>query len=460
MKKVCVIGAGPSGMAFLSNVLREQEETSTEAPPEIEIQCFEKQKDLGGMWNFTYRTGIDEFGEPVHGGMFHDMWINVPKEVMEVSGYPFDEHFGRETPSYLTRPSILDYLKGAWGRPAVRRFIKFGRVVKSVVFDSSIDMFKVVVRDLETDVTLPEETFSHVVVATGMFGTPNNPAFDGFDAFPGRILHSHDIREFASFANRVVLVIGIRFSGEDVVLQCLKFGAKKVVLSHRSGQPYPWPERVAVHPILERVEGSRCVFKDGTEETDVDTIILCTGYVHHYPFMQEDLSLKSSPRPWIPNLYKAIVWTPEDREDVTDVNDDTPGRLMYLGTPYLVNIVQCIGLQAKWAAEVMLGKKTIPKRSQRIEDMRKMGQMAGEIKDIESWLLFEEQYAVEMGGDLRTWEKFSAMVRLIWGHKTASTASLLAYRDQCVESAHTGRKGLPSRKPFMENFDEAGQEIL
>jgi hypothetical protein len=41
---------------------------------------------------------------------------------------------------------------------------------------------------------------------------------------------------------------------------------------------------------------------------------------------------------------------------------------------------QCIGLQAKWAAEVMLGKKTIPKRSQRIEDMRKMGQMAGEIK--------------------------------------------------------------------------------
>ena len=31
--------------------------------------CYEKQDNWGGLWNYTWRTGLDEFGEPVHGSM-------------------------------------------------------------------------------------------------------------------------------------------------------------------------------------------------------------------------------------------------------------------------------------------------------------------------------------------------------------------------------------------------------
>lgn len=60
-KRVAVIGAGPSGTAVL-RAFQSAAEKGEEIP---EIVCFEKQSDWGGLWNYTWRTGIDEFGEPV-----------------------------------------------------------------------------------------------------------------------------------------------------------------------------------------------------------------------------------------------------------------------------------------------------------------------------------------------------------------------------------------------------------
>jgi trimethylamine monooxygenase len=63
VKKVCIIGAGPSGMSMLYWLNQLD-------PQKVEIQpvCYEKQSNWGGLWNFDWRTGIDgETGEPVHG---------------------------------------------------------------------------------------------------------------------------------------------------------------------------------------------------------------------------------------------------------------------------------------------------------------------------------------------------------------------------------------------------------
>ena len=35
-----------------------------------EIVCYEKAADWGGLWNYTWRTGMDQHGEPVHGSMY------------------------------------------------------------------------------------------------------------------------------------------------------------------------------------------------------------------------------------------------------------------------------------------------------------------------------------------------------------------------------------------------------
>lgn len=48
-----------------------------------EIVCYEKQNAIGGMWNYTWHTGLDRNGEPVHGSMYRYLWSNGPKESLE-----------------------------------------------------------------------------------------------------------------------------------------------------------------------------------------------------------------------------------------------------------------------------------------------------------------------------------------------------------------------------------------
>ena len=52
-KRVCVIGAGPSGMSALYH-FKQLEMKGQEIP---EIVCFEKQSDWGGLWKYSWRTG-------------------------------------------------------------------------------------------------------------------------------------------------------------------------------------------------------------------------------------------------------------------------------------------------------------------------------------------------------------------------------------------------------------------
>ena len=51
--KVCIIGAGPSGCSALFQ-FKQYEKKGQKVP---KIKCFEKQDDIGGLWNFTWRTG-------------------------------------------------------------------------------------------------------------------------------------------------------------------------------------------------------------------------------------------------------------------------------------------------------------------------------------------------------------------------------------------------------------------
>ena len=74
-RRVALIGAGPCGLSALQAFAAAK--TSGEIIPEI--VCFEKQSDWGGMWNYTWRTGLDEHGEPVHSSMYKRLMINAPK---------------------------------------------------------------------------------------------------------------------------------------------------------------------------------------------------------------------------------------------------------------------------------------------------------------------------------------------------------------------------------------------
>ena len=53
-KRICVIGAGPSGMSILYHI-EKMKKQGREVP---EIVCFEKQSNWGGLWNYSWRTGM------------------------------------------------------------------------------------------------------------------------------------------------------------------------------------------------------------------------------------------------------------------------------------------------------------------------------------------------------------------------------------------------------------------
>ena len=78
-KRIAIIGAGPSGLAQL-RAFAAAKRKGADIP---EVVCFEKQSDWGGLWNYTWRTGVDEYGNQCHGSMYRYLWSNGPKEGLE-----------------------------------------------------------------------------------------------------------------------------------------------------------------------------------------------------------------------------------------------------------------------------------------------------------------------------------------------------------------------------------------
>lgn len=70
---------------------------------------------------------------------------------------------------------------------------------------------------------------------------------------------------------------------------------------------YNWPEGFVTKPLLTKVEGKMCTFKDGSTK-EVDAIIMCTGYKKHFPFLEKELQLESANKLWIDNCYKGIIF--------------------------------------------------------------------------------------------------------------------------------------------------------
>lgn len=55
--RLCLIGAGPSGMSFLYNL----EVARKEGKDVPDVICFDRQSNWGGLWNYTWRTGESTF---------------------------------------------------------------------------------------------------------------------------------------------------------------------------------------------------------------------------------------------------------------------------------------------------------------------------------------------------------------------------------------------------------------
>jgi len=210
MTRVAIIGAGPCGLSQL-RAFQSAADKGIEIP---EIVCFERQSDWGGLWNYTWRAGTDEHGEPAHSSMYRYLWSNGPKECLEFGDYTFEEHFGKPIPSFPPREPLRDYILGRANKSNVRDWVRFNHAVRDVQFNDATGKFSLRATNL-VDNADSEELFDYVVVATGHFSVPNIPQIEGIDTFPGRVIHGHDFRDAVEFAGQQVLVVGASYSAEE-----------------------------------------------------------------------------------------------------------------------------------------------------------------------------------------------------------------------------------------------------
>ncbi|MDE2239413.1 MAG: NAD(P)/FAD-dependent oxidoreductase [Rhodospirillales bacterium] len=441
--RVAIIGAGPSGLAQL-RAFEAAEKQGLELP---EIVCFEKQADWGGIWNYTWRTGLDEYGEPVHGSMYRYLWSNGPKEALEFADYSFEEHFGRPIPSYPPRAVLWDYIVGRVTKGNLRRFIRFRSPVRDVVYDEDNDKFTVTVRDLVND-HLYSEVFDYIVVASGHFSTPNVPEFPGLEKFPGRVLHAHDFRDAAEFAGKNVLCVGSSYSSEDIGTQCYKYGAKEITFSYRTRpMGFAFPAAFSEVPLLMKLEGKTAHFKDGTAK-EVDAVILCTGYQHHFPFLPDDMRLKTNNRLWPLGLYKGVVW------------EKNP-KLLYLGMQDQYYTFNMFDAQAWYARDVILGKAVLPPLEDMQADSKAYREREQSTANASEDIDFQCAYIRDLLG-LSDYPDFKPEVMAEqfkeWKHHKEE--DVLTYRHHSFPSVITGNMAPPLHTPWMDQKDDSLDSFL
>lgn len=440
-KRIAIIGAGPSGLAQL----RAFQSAAAQGAEIPEIVCYEKQSDWGGLWNYTWRTGLDQYGEPVHGSMYRYLWSNGPKEGLEFADYSFEEHFGKQIASYPPRAVLFDYIEGRVKKADVRDWIKFNHAVKDVSFDDG--HFHVTVKDLPND-SVSTETFDHVIVCSGHFSTPNVPHFDGFDKFPGRVLHAHDFRDAVEFKDMDVLIIGTSYSAEDIGSQCWKYGAKSITVSHRTAaMGFDWPDNWAEVPLLTHMDGKTAHFKDGTSR-EVDAIILCTGYQHHFPFMEEKLRLRTANRLATADLYKGVAYV------------DNPA-LFYIGMQDQWFTFNMFDAQAWWARDVIMARIGLPDRTAMAADVadRIASEDAGEDDYDAIW--YQGDYIKELieETDYPTFDVEGAcMAFKEW--KGNKKKGIMTFRNHGHKSVLTGTMAPQHHTPWKDALDDSLEVYL
>ena len=68
-----------------------------------------------------------------------------------------------------------------------------------------------------------------------------------------------------------------------------------MTISYRTNPTgFQWPDKFSQGPLIDHIEeGNKVQFIDGTSKV-VDAIVLCTGYLHYFPFLEDELKHKTN----------------------------------------------------------------------------------------------------------------------------------------------------------------------
>ena len=322
-KRVCIIGAGPSGLPAIKNI--------SEAG--ISVVAYDYNSDVGGNWIYNEKES--------HSSVFETTHIISSKTLSQYEDYPFKP----EVSDYPSHEELRNYFQSYAKYFNLYRHIQFNTLVKSCVRLDNGHWEVKTIKDENEYV----EIFTDLVVCNGHHWEPKYPNYSG--KFTGDFLHSHLYKKAASFANKKVLVIGGGNSACDVAVETSRVSTKTAISWRRGyriipkflmgkptdvfaikmnflpiflrnllagfiayinngsnkiyGLPEPDHKFGATHPTInsellykirhgkikprveiDRFEGKKVFFKDKSKE-DFDVVIACTGFVLAHPFFDK-----------------------------------------------------------------------------------------------------------------------------------------------------------------------------
>ncbi|CAM8914365.1 unnamed protein product [Rhodiola kirilowii] len=355
-KTVCVIGAGPSGLVAARELRREFHK----------VVVMEQSHDIGGQWLYNSQTQNEQqvslghlrytTDSGVHSSIYASLRLTSPREIMGYSDFPFVVKKGRDTRRFPGHQELFLYLKDFCECFKLRELIRFNTKVEyvgMVNYGCVGEDLKWVVKTKTSTGVAVEEIFDAIVVATGHYTQPRLPKIKGMDTWRRKQIHSHIYRDPAPFRDEVVVVVGNSLSGQDISMELVDV-AKEIHLSSNTLDITEGLSKVISkyknlhlhHQIDTLCEDGRVIFNDGSF-IKADTIIYCTGYSYSFPFL--------------------------DTQGIITVDDDRVGPLYeHTFPPSLVPSLSFIGIprkligfpffeaQAKWVAQLLSGKRTLP----------------------------------------------------------------------------------------------------
>ncbi len=384
---VCVIGAGPSGIAAAKALHQKG----------VAFDQFERRSRVGGLWALT--AGEVQASYP-------SLECNTSKRRTQFSDFPMPKDY----PPYPHNTQMAAYFDAYVDRFGFR---------ERITFDTSVD-HAARTMDGSWEVRLSggeTRRYGALVVANGHHRDPRwpDPPYPG--AFEGRQMHAHDYLGPAGFAGTDVVVVGMGNSAMDITVE-LSSVARTVYLASRrgahivpkfalglpidtfnTGLPMPWavkraffsvlvrgtigrPEDVGLpkpdhrlgeaHPtvsqrITERVRtgsvipkaniaalaGDTVRFADGSE-AHADTIVYCTGYNVSFPFLDGDVMSTAGNRV---DLFHQVF--PPDVPNLAFIGLVQPfGSLMPVAE-----------VQAAWVADHLTARYRLPARAAMVEQI-------------------------------------------------------------------------------------------
>ena len=205
--KVAVIGAGPSGLTTVKELLAEGHEPI----------CFERASGLGGVYRFDESDGA----------VWESARLTSSGLMIAFSDFPVPDHRA----GHMTITEYLEYLCAYGERFGALSHVQLGTTVQSV---TPVDggRWRVTVSDRRGRVQVGE--YDAVAVCSGLPHTPNRPPFQGEATFTGTILHSSQYRRQGQVEGKRILVVGGGESGADIAAEASACAAD-TVLSLRRG---------------------------------------------------------------------------------------------------------------------------------------------------------------------------------------------------------------------------------